>query len=62
VGESWVAYMLNTRTEEKKTRLYSYIACFVNTFTLNRNISISYTGMTRRNTLFVFLWLRHRNT
>jgi len=24
--------------------------------------SMSYTGLTRRNTLFIFLWLRHRNT
>ena len=22
---------------------------------------LSYTGFTRRNTLFIFLWLRHRN-
>jgi len=36
----------------------------VNTVTLNRNryVSMSYTGLHRRNTLFVFVWLRHSNT
>ena len=56
------AYMLNTRNEENNTVFYSYLACFVNTFTLNMYVSMSCTGLTRRNTLFVFLWLRHRNT
>jgi len=37
-------------------------ACFVNTTTLNAYVSKSYTGLTRRNTLFMFLWLRHRKT
>jgi len=25
------------------------------------NVSVSYTGYTRRNTIFILLWLRHRN-
>jgi len=37
-------YMLNTRNEEKNTVFYSYVACFVNTFTLTMNVSVSYTG------------------
>jgi len=56
------AYMLNTRNEENNTVFYSYLACFVNTFTLNMYVYMSYTGLTRRNTVFIFLWLRHRNT
>ena len=55
-------YMLNTRKEEKNTVCYSCLACFVNTATLNMPISMSDTGSIRRNTLFVFLWLRHSNT
>jgi len=54
--------MLNTRNEDKKTIFYSCLACFVNTFTLNVYMSMSYTGWTRRNTWFIFLWLRHMNT
>jgi len=54
--------MLNTRNEEKNTGFYSYVACFLNTFSLNMYVSMSYTGSTRRNTVFIFLWLRHRNT
>ena len=54
--------MLNTRNEVKNTMFYSYLACFVNTFSLNMCVSMSYTELTRRNTLFVFVWLRHRNT
>jgi len=63
-------YVLNTRRDEAKHRvLYANIACFVNTVTcfvtavtLNMYVSLSYTGLTRWNTGFVFLWLRHRNT
>ena len=29
------SYMLNTRNEETNTVFYSYLACFVNTLTLN---------------------------
>jgi len=54
--------MLNTRNEEKNTVFYSYLACLMNTFTLNIYVSTSYTEWSRRNTLFIFLWLRHRNT
>jgi len=49
------------RSEDYKTRFYSYLACFVNTLTLNVYGFLSYTGLTRRNTRFIFLWLRHRN-
>ena len=33
-----------------------------NTFTLNMYVSMPYTGLSRRITLFILLWLRHRNT
>jgi len=36
-------YVLNTRNEEKNMIFYSYLACFVNTFTLNIYVSMSYT-------------------
>ena len=48
-------YMLSTRGDENNTVLYSSLACFVDTFTLNMNVSMSYTELTRRNTLFIFL-------
>ena len=48
-------YMLSTRNEEKTTVFYSYLACLVNTFSLNTYVSMSYTGATRRNTVFMFL-------
>jgi len=54
--------MLNTQNEEKNTVLYSHLACFVNTCTLHMYVSMAYTGVTRRNTVFIFVWLRHRNT
>ena len=54
--------MLNARNEEKNRIFYSYLACFLNTSTLNMYVSLSYTGLTRRKTVFRFLWLRHRNT
>jgi len=54
--------MLNTRNEEKNTVFYSYLACLVDTFALNVYVSMAYTGLTRQNTLFICLWLRHRNT
>jgi len=56
------SYMLNTQNEEKNTVFRLYLACFVNTFSLNIYVSMSYTGLTRRDTVFIFLWLRHRNT
>jgi len=49
--------MLNTRNEETNTGFYAYLACLVNTVTLNMYLSMSYTGLTRRNTVFVFVWL-----
>jgi len=55
-------YMLNTRAEEYYTVFYSYVACFMNTSTLNVYISMPYAGLTRRNTVFVFVWLSPRNT
>jgi len=54
--------MLNMRNEYKNTVFYSYLACFVKTLTLNMYVSMSCKGFTRLNTLFLFLWLRHRNT
>jgi len=55
-------YMSNLRIEEYNTVFYSYLARFINTVTLNVNMFLSNTGFTRRNTLFIFLWLRPRNT
>ena len=53
--------MLNTRNEEYNAVFYSYLACVVNTSTLNIYVSMAYTGWTRWNTVFICLWLRHRN-
>jgi len=44
------------------TVFYSYLACFMNTVTLNMNMFRSNTEFTRRKMLFIFLWLRPRNT
>jgi len=51
-----------TREAQKKilysisfSLLYEYI-------NLNVYVSMSYTGLHRRNALFIFVWLRHRNT
>ena len=54
-------YMLNTRNEDKNTVFHSYLACFMNALPLNMYEFLSYTGFTRRNTLFIFLWLCPRN-
>jgi len=43
-GYGWAANMLNTRNEETNAVFYSYVACFVNTFTLHMYVSMSYTG------------------
>jgi len=56
------SHMLNTRNEKKNAVFYSYVACFVNTFTLNIYVSMTYAGLARRNTLFVFVELPHRDT
>jgi len=61
-GSQCLTYMLNTRSEEKNTVFYSCSSCLVNALTLNTRVFMPYTGYTRRNTLFVLLWLRHRNT
>ena len=34
----------------------------MNTVTLNMNMFLSNAGFTRRNALFIFVWLRPRNT
>ena len=47
---------------EHNTVFYSYLPCFMNTVTLNMYVFLSNTGSTWRNTVFVLLWLRHRNT
>jgi len=44
------SYMLNTRNEENNTIFYSYLAYFVNTFTLNIYVFMAYTGWARGNT------------
>jgi len=47
--------MLNTRSEDKNTVFDSYLACFMNTVTLNMYVFLSNTGSMWRNTLFVLL-------
>jgi len=54
--------MLNMRSEEQNTVFYSYFARFMNTVTLNMCMLLSNTGFTSRNTVFIFVWLRPRNT
>jgi len=57
------AYMLNMRREAYNTGFYSYLACFMNTVTLNMNMFPSNkTGFIRWNMVFIFLWLRPSNT
>ena len=34
----------------------------MNTVALNMNVFLSNTGFTRQNTVFIFVWLRLRNT
>jgi len=53
--------MLNTRSEEENTILYSNLACFVNTFILNMSVFLSYTVLHRRNTWLILLWLCERH-
>jgi len=50
--------MLNTRGGESNTVFYLYLACLMN----NMYVSMSYPGLARRNTVFIFVWLRHRKT
>ena len=54
-------YMLNTRNEETNTVFYSDLAGFVRALSLNMYVPMPYTGFTRRNMVFIFLWLRYRN-
>jgi len=54
--------MLNMRSKEYHTVFYSYFARFMNTVTLNRYVFLSNTGFARRNTVFICVWLRPRNT
>jgi len=49
--------MLNTRSKEQNSVFYSHLACLVTTVILNMYIAMSYAGLTRRNTVFVFVWL-----
>jgi len=56
------SYVLNTLYEENNTVFYSYLACFLNTLSLNMYVAMPYTGLTRRNMVFIFVWLPHRNT
>jgi len=45
------AYMLNTWSEEQKTGFYSYLACFVDTSSVDTYVFVSYAGYTRWNRL-----------
>ena len=56
------SYILITRSTAKNTVFYSYLACFVNTVILNMYIFMSYTGLSRRYAVFLFMRLRPRNT
>ena len=55
-------YMLNMRIEDSNTVFYSCLARFMNTITLTMFIVMLFTGLTKRNTLFVLVWLRPKNT
>jgi len=62
---SWITsapYEAQSLNKEKNTVNYSYLACCMNACPLNMYESLSYTGFTRRNTLFIFAWLCPRNT
>jgi len=48
--------MLNTRNEEHNKGFYSYLACFVNTFTLNMYVSMSYTVLGL--TLYICIYVK----
>jgi len=48
--------------ERTKNKCILMLACFLNIVTLNLCVSMSYTGLHRRSTLFGYVWLRHRNT
>jgi len=54
--------MLDMLSKEYNTAFYSYLARFMNTATLNMYMLLSNTWFTKRNTLFIFVWLRPRNT
>ena len=54
--------MLNTRNEANNTVFYSCLAWFVNMVTLNMYMFMLYIGLIKRNTVFVFVNLRPRNT
>jgi len=54
--------MLNMRSQEYNTVFYSWLARFMNTVALNVSMFLSNTGFTRRNTVFIFVCLRPRNT
>jgi len=48
-------YMLSTRIEAYNTVFYLYLACFINTLTLNMYVSMSYTGITFYSYLACFM-------
>jgi len=45
----------------RNTAIYSDLACFVNTLSFNMYGFLSYIMLTRRNTVFIFVSVRHRN-
>ena len=56
------SYMLNMQVAESNTVLYSCIACFVNTATLNMHVFMSYTGLHRAECVIRILMAAYRNT
>jgi len=50
------------RGVEKQYGILFTFSLYMNTLTLHVYVFLSNIGFTRRNTLFVFLWLRRRNT
>jgi len=65
--DAWLSWgqrsnMLNIVERRINTGFYLCLARFMNTVTLNMNMFQSNTGFARRNTLFMFLWLRPRKT
>ena len=61
-GQPVTAPPRDNPNEEKNTVFHSYSAYSMHALTSNMYVSMSYTGFTMRYKLFIFLWLRHRNT
>jgi len=61
-GNSPTGLHVEYEERKKKTVFYLDFARFTNTVTLKMNMFLSHIGLTRRNTSFIFVWLRPRNT